>query len=61
MEFTAEELREIKIALNTLVGNRIQYRLFVQEGIRKDDNEKYLKLDYKLIKKIVNYMKNQDN
>ncbi|MBY6838713.1 hypothetical protein [Clostridium botulinum] len=57
MEFTTEELKEIKIALNTLVGNRIQYRLFVQEGIRKEDNEKYLKLDYELIEKIVKYIK----
>ncbi|NFH01330.1 hypothetical protein FC831_13765 [Clostridium botulinum] len=56
MEFTTEELREIKIALNTLVGNRIQYRLFVQEGVRKADNERYLKLDYKLIEKIVKYI-----
>ncbi|MBZ9693299.1 hypothetical protein [Clostridium sp. M14] len=56
MEFTTEELREIKIALNALAGNRIQYRLFVQEGIRRTDNEKYLSLDYKLIEKIVKHI-----
>ncbi|WP_252225230.1 MULTISPECIES: hypothetical protein [unclassified Clostridium] len=59
--FTKEELQEIKVALNTIIGNRIQYRLFVAEGVRCKDNEKYLKQDYSILEKVLNEIEMHGN
>ena len=53
MEFTLEELIEIKKALNGMIGQRIQYEIIEINNKRLEDNEKYKQLDYNLLDKVI--------
>lgn len=53
MEFTLEELIEIKKALNGMIGQRIQYEIIETNNKRLEDNEKYKQLDYNLLNKVI--------
>lgn len=53
MEFTLEELIEIKKALNGMIGQRIQYEIIETNNKRLEDNEKYKQLDYNLLDKVI--------
>lgn len=60
MEFSKEEIEELKHCINSTIGLRIQYSCILDEGKRKDDNDKWLEEDYLLLAKIVkelNYIK----
>ena len=49
-ELTIEELKEIKYGLNEILRNRYTYKLTEKNSKRRDSNEKYIKMDNKLIK-----------
>ena len=53
MEFTRDELKEIKHCINSNIGLRLQYSCILDEGKRKTDNDRWLKEDYDLLAKIV--------
>ena len=53
MEFSKEELKELKHCINSNIGLRIQYDCVLDEGKRKEDNDKWLKQDYILLARIV--------
>ncbi|NRU52407.1 hypothetical protein [Clostridium beijerinckii] len=53
MDFTLEELKELKHCINSTIGLRIQYDCVLDEGKRKEDNDKWLADDYKLLARIV--------
>ena len=53
MEFSTEELKELKHCINSNIGLRIQYDCVLDEGKRKEDNDKWLKQDYILLARIV--------
>jgi hypothetical protein len=53
MEFTIDELKELKHCINSTIGLRIQYDCILDEGKRKDDNDRWLAEDYLLLARIV--------
>lgn len=53
MQFTLEELEEIKKALNTLIAERIRYKTFETNEIRLETNEELQMKDYELLDKII--------
>ena len=51
---TLEELKEWKMAINSLIAQRITYSISVKEGSEREaNNDKYLKLDYQLLEKVI--------
>ena len=52
-ELTIEELKEIKYGLNEILRNRYTYKLTESNSKRRDLNEKYIKMDNKLIKMFI--------
>ena len=63
MDFTIEELEEIKRALNTIVAQRVQYSIIETNETRRETNDKYKKMDYELLEKIIKEMdrRKEDN
>ena len=53
MQFTLEELEEIKKALNTLIAERIRYKTFETNETRLETNEELQMKDYELLNKII--------
>lgn len=51
--FNKEELKEIKLALNSMIASRQTYKAYETNEVRLAENEKYLLLDYALVEKIV--------
>ena len=56
MDFTIEELEEIKRALNTMIAQRVQYSIIEANETRRETNDKYKKMDYELLEKIIKEM-----
>ena len=56
MEVTIEELEEIKRALNTIIAQRVQYSIIENNETRRETNDKYKKMDYELLEKIIKEM-----
>ena len=56
MDFTIEELEEIKRALNTMIAQRVQYSIIEVNETRRETNDKYKKMDYELLEKIIKEM-----
>ena len=53
-DLTLEEIRELKMAINALIAQRITYSISVKEGSEREaNNDKYLKLDYQLLEKVI--------
>lgn len=53
MDFTMEELVELKHCINSNIGLRLQYDTILDEGKRKENNDKWLIQDYELLARIV--------
>lgn len=53
VEFSIEELEEIKKALNTLIAERIRYKTFERDENRLEVNEKMQMKDYEILDKII--------
>lgn len=53
VDFTIEELEEIKKALNTLLAERIRYKTFERDENRLEVNEKMQIKDYEILDKII--------
>lgn len=52
-ELTIEELKEIKYGLNEILRNRYTYKITEKNSKRRELNEKYIKMDNKLIKMFI--------
>lgn len=52
-ELTIEELKEIKYGLNEILRNRYTYKITEKNSKRRYLNEKYIKMDNKLIKMFI--------
>ena len=52
-ELTIEELKEIKYGLNEILRNRYTYKITEKNSKRRELNEKYIKMDNKLIKILI--------
>lgn len=55
-----EELIELKLAINTLVSQRVIYPQYEHSKLRLKENDEYLKMDYKLLEKILNIIESED-
>ena len=53
VDFTIEELEEIKKALNTLLAERIRYKTFENNNERLEINEKMQMKDYEILDKVI--------
>lgn len=54
MEFNKEELKELKTAINSIISQRLTYKIIVQDGSKRQElNDKYLKQDYALLEKVI--------
>lgn len=53
VNFTIEELEEIKKALNTLIAERIRYKTFENNNKRLEINEKMQMKDYEILDKVI--------
>ena len=53
VDFTIEELEEIKKALNTLLAERIRYKTFERDENRLETNEKMQMKDYEILDKVI--------
>ena len=53
VNFTIEELEEIKKALNTLIAERIRYKTFENNENRLEANEKMQMKDYEILDKVI--------
>ena len=58
-ELTIEELKEIKYGLNQILRNRYTYKLTETNSKRRELNEKYIKMDNKLIKMFIEEIDNR--
>ena len=58
MEFTVEELEEIKLCINTMISERIKYERFEKNNNRLSTNEKYKKMDYDILDRVLDENKN---
>ena len=58
-ELTIEELKEIKYGLNQILRNRYTYKLTEKNSKRRELNEKYIKMDNKLIKMFIEEIDNR--
>ena len=59
VDFTIEELEEIKKALNTLIAERIRYKTFENNENRLEVNEKMQMKDYEILDKIIKIINNK--
>ena len=57
MEFTIEELEEIKLCINTMISERIKYECFENNNDRLSTNKKYRQMDYDLLDRVLNEIK----
>ena len=57
MEFTVEELEEIKFCINTMISERIKYERFEKNNNRLSTNEKHKQMDYDLLNRVLNEIK----
>lgn len=53
VDFSIEELEEIKKALNTLLAERIRYKTFENNNERLETNEKMQMKDYEILDKVI--------
>lgn len=53
VDFSIEELEEIKKALNTLIAERIRYKTFENNDKRLEINEKMQMKDYEILDKVI--------
>ena len=58
-ELTIEELKKIKYGLNEILRNRYTCELTENNSKRRDLNEKYIKMDNKLIKMFIEEIDNR--
>lgn len=58
-ELTIEELKEIKYGLNEILRNRYTYKITEKNLKRRELNEKYIKMDNKLIKMFIEEIDNR--
>ena len=52
-KLSIEELKEIKYGLNEILRNRYTYKITEKNLKRRELNEKYIKMDNKLIKMLI--------
>ena len=57
MEFTVEELEEIKLCINTMISERIKYERFEKNNNILSTNEKHKQMDYDLLDRVLNEIK----
>ena len=57
MEFSIEELEEIKLCINTMISERIKYECFENNNNRLSANEKHKQMDYDLLNRVLNEIK----
>ena len=57
MEFSIEELEEIKLCINTMISERIKYDCFEKNNHRLLTNEKCKQMDYELLNRVLNEIK----
>lgn len=53
MEFTTEQLEELRRSINTMISSRIEYKYVESSEVRKEMNNKYIKMDYSLLDMIL--------
>ena len=58
-ELTIEELKEIKYGLNEILRYRYTYKITEKNLKRRELNEKYIKMDNKLIKMFIEEIDNR--
>ena len=61
MEFNLEELIELKFALNELKANRIVYKKYETNEQRLKNNDKYIKMDEKLVERVIKEIDKRTN
>lgn len=54
--FNKKELQEIKYCVNNMIVSRQTYKTYENNEYRLCENDKFLELDYQLVKKIINMM-----
>lgn len=60
VDFSIEELEEIKKALNTLIAERIRYKTFENNDKRLEINEKMQMKDYEILDKVIKVINNNE-
>lgn len=55
-----EEVIELKVALNELISRRVVYPQYEHSELRLKENNKYLKMDYKLLEKIIDVIESDN-
>lgn len=60
IDFSIEELEEIKKALNTLIAERIRYKTFENNDKRLEINEKMQMKDYEILDKVIKVINNNE-
>ena len=60
VEFSKEELQELKRCINCMIGNRIQYSIVEMNEKRNELNETYKQMDYDLLEKVMNGIKQME-
>jgi hypothetical protein len=53
IDFDKQELEELKRAVNTLIGERIRYKIIESNENRVKASDEYLDMDYKILEKII--------
>ena len=62
MEFTREELEELRRSINTMISSRIEYKYIENSEARIEINNKYLQMDYLLLDRVLKELdKEEDN
>jgi hypothetical protein len=60
MEFSNEEMEELRRCINTMISSRIEYKYIENSEARIELNNKYLKMDYLLLDKVLKELKKNE-
>ena len=55
-----EKMIELKIAINTLISQRVVYPQYEHSELRLKENAEYLKMDYELLEKILDVIESEN-
>jgi hypothetical protein len=60
MDFTLDELEELRRSINTMISSRIEYKYIENSEARIETNNKYLKMDYLLLDRVLKELKKNE-
>ena len=58
-ELNKEELKELKMCINTMISERLKYTYIETNEERLKTNKKFLDMDYELLRQVIEVLENE--